>query len=89
MCPALAKRFAGVGVTFAIGPAVQSLRGYGVPIRDEKGGLVIFIEFASRVDAENAEADLKRGLFGALRIRNAQGQQWPTALASVAALREA
>jgi len=63
-------------MAFAVGPAVQSLRGYGVPVRDEKGSLVIFIEFADRVDAEKAETELKRGLLDALRIRNTQGHEW-------------
>ena len=63
-------------MAFAVGPAVQSLHGYGLAIRDEKGGLVIFIEYESRGAAEKAEADIKRGIVAATRIRNARGDEW-------------
>jgi hypothetical protein len=63
-------------MAFAIGPAVQSLHGYGLAIRDEKGTLVFFIEYESRAEAERAEADMKRGISGATRIRNARGEEW-------------
>jgi hypothetical protein len=63
-------------MAFAVGPTAQSIRGYGVPICDEKGSLVIFVEFATRPEAERAEAEIKQALSTALRIRNAQGQEW-------------
>jgi len=68
-------------MAFSVGPTTRSLRGYGVPIKDHAGVLIVFLEFAQRAEAEEAESAIKAGLLSALRIRNTRGEEWCAASA--------
>jgi hypothetical protein len=55
---------------------MQTTNGYGFAIRNPHRGPITFIEFATKEEAEKAEAEVREAIKNAVAVTDAQGRTW-------------
>ena len=61
---------------FDVGPTMQTLHGYGFAIRNAHQGPITFIEFATKAEAEKAEAEVREAIKNAVAVTDTEGRRW-------------
>jgi hypothetical protein len=61
---------------FDVGPTVQTTNGYGFAIRNTHKGAITFIAFATREEAEKAEAEIREAIKNAVTVTDTHGRTW-------------
>ena len=63
-------------MAFDVGPTMQTTRGFGFAIRNAHRGPITFIEFATKEEAEKAEAEVREAIKNATSVTDTQGRTW-------------